>query len=66
MPFIEFTNGCATKVSLAITAAGGTLPASFRVTNGQFKGKGIVTSAKRLKDKLIKFNKKTRYEKIFL
>lgn len=54
MPFIEFTNGCATKVSLAITGAGGTLPASFRVTNGPFKGKGIVTSAKRLKDKLIK------------
>ncbi len=54
MPFIEFVNGCATKVSLAITSAGGTLPPSFRVQNGPFKGKGIVTSAKRLKDKLIK------------
>ena len=53
-PFKDFYNSCAAKVSLAITAAGGTLPASFRVTNGQFKGKGIVTSAKRLKDKLIK------------
>lgn len=54
LPFIEFNNGCATKVSLAITAAGGTLPASFRVTNGPFKGKGIITSANGLKNELLK------------
>jgi hypothetical protein len=53
-PFNEFVNGCATKVSLAIVAAGGTLKPTFRVTNGLFKGKYVNTSAIGLKNELVK------------
>lgn len=52
-PFKDFYNSCATKVSLAINAAGGTLKPSFRVTNGPFKGKNINTSALGLKNELL-------------
>jgi len=53
-PFTEFVNGCATKVSLAINSAGGTLKPSFIVTNGPFKGKNVNTSATGLKNELLK------------
>jgi hypothetical protein len=52
-PFNEFFNGCATKVSLAINAAGGTLKPTFRVTNGLFKGKYVNLSAIGLKNELL-------------
>ena len=44
-PFNDFVNGCATKVSLALNAAGQQLKPTFKVTNGPFKGKNVNTSA---------------------
>ena len=52
-PFISFSNGCATKVSLALAAAGQKVPAAFVTTSGQQKGTPIQTSAGSLKDKLV-------------
>lgn len=54
IPFIYMDNGCATKVSLALIDAGQEVSRAFNVTNGRFKGKGIQTSAKGLKDDLIR------------
>ena len=52
-PFNDFVNGCATKVSLALNAAGQQLKPTFKVTNGPFKGKNVNTSASGLKNELI-------------
>ncbi len=52
-PMNTFTNGCATKVSLALNSAGQSLNPTFRVSNGPFKGKYVQTSAKGLKDELM-------------
>lgn len=52
-PFASFTNGCATKVSLALNAAGQSVPPGFMVTGGPQKGKSIQTSASGLKDVLV-------------
>ncbi len=51
-PYSSFSNGCATKVSLALQAAGKNVPAGFRVQDGPMKGKTIQTSAKGLANKL--------------
>lgn len=51
-PFVDFVNGCATKVSLALNAAGQPMKPTFRVTNGPFKGKYVNTSASGLKNEL--------------
>tara|TARA_Y100000389_G_scaffold203440_1_gene251867 strand:+ start:1223 stop:1954 length:732 start_codon:yes stop_codon:yes gene_type:complete len=51
-PYTDFSNGCATKVSLALQAAGKNVPAGFRVQDGPMKGKTIQTSAQGLSNKL--------------
>lgn len=51
-PYSSFSNGCATKVSLALQAAGKNVPAGFKVQDGPMKGKTIQTSAKGLSNKL--------------
>lgn len=51
-PYSNFSNGCATKVSLALQAAGKNVPAGFKVQDGPMKGKTIQTSAKGLSNKL--------------
>jgi len=52
-PYVDFENGCATKVSLALNSAGQPLDGGFMVQNGPFRGKHIHTSAKSLKDELL-------------
>ena len=52
-PFADFVNSCATKVSLALNAAGQSLKPTFVATSGPFKGKGINTSAAGLKNELV-------------
>jgi RHS repeat-associated protein len=49
---ISLTNGCATRVSIALIKCGIVLPADFLGQAGEFKGKGIVTSAVGLEKKL--------------
>jgi hypothetical protein len=51
-PFVSFSNGCATKVSLALAAAGQKVHAAFVTTSGEQKGTPIQTSAVGLKDNL--------------
>ena len=51
-PYNSFSNGCATKVSLALQAAGKHVPAGFTVQEGPMKGKTIQTSAMGLAKKL--------------
>jgi hypothetical protein len=51
-PFSLMNNGCATKVSLALQAAGKKVPPGFKVTSGPMEGKTIQTSAAGLKEKL--------------
>ena len=53
-PWTEVYNTCATKVSLALKAAGVSVKPSFVVQGGPFKGTGIVTSANGLKNELLK------------
>ena len=53
-PFVTFTNGCATKVSLALAKSGQEVDAAFRTTSGTQKGTPIQTSANGLKNNLIK------------
>ncbi len=51
----NFTNACATRVSLGLLEAGVTdLTASFLVQNGRFKGKPFITSARVLLKWLLK------------
>lgn len=55
-PFVDFVNGCATKVSLALNAAGHTVKPGFKTTSPTDKnpkGTPIQTSASRLKDQLL-------------
>ena len=52
-PFINFTNGCATKVSLALAKAGQNVSPAFITTSGLQKGTPIQTSASSLKNDLI-------------
>jgi hypothetical protein len=53
-PFVDFVNGCATKVSLALANAGQTVSPAFRTTSGKSPKPGtpIQTSAASLKDEL--------------
>ena len=51
-PYADMRNGCATKVSLALQAAGKYVPAGFKVQEGPLKGKTIQTSAMGLAKKL--------------
>lgn len=51
-PFASMKNSCATKVSLALQAAGKYVPPGFKVTSGPMKGTTIQTSAAGLKNKL--------------
>lgn len=52
-PFINFVNGCATKVSLALQAAGQKIDPGFKTTSGKQKGTTIQTSAEKLKNQLV-------------
>lgn len=51
-PYSSWENGCATKVSLALQAAGKNVPAGFRVQDGPMAGTTIQTSASGLSKKL--------------
>ena len=61
-PYTLMVNGCATKVSLAVDAAGQTidppnssnLGTTFKVTDGEKKGKSVNVNANKLKNELLK------------
>jgi hypothetical protein len=53
-PIANFINGCATKVSLALAAAGQKVDAAYIATSGPEKGTPIQTSAIGLKNNLTK------------
>ena len=55
IPYSNFANSCATKVSLALNATGmgNKVKRSFTITSGEAVGQPVTTSAKGLKDHLM-------------
>jgi len=55
VPYSDFANSCATKVSLALNATGmsNKVKKSFTVTSGEAAGQPVTTSAKGLRDHLM-------------